>query len=56
LASLAAPGIAASPDALRSLIGLVTTAEWLGLLNTLLERLEKPVAETREAPHMAWWR
>jgi hypothetical protein len=56
LASLAAPGVVASPDALRSAIGLVTTAEWLGLLNTLLEHLEQPVAETREAAQMAWWR
>ena len=26
----------------------MTTAEWLGLLNALLERLEEPVAETRD--------
>ena len=48
LASLAAPGVVASTDALRSTIGLVTAAEWLGLLNTLLERLEQPVARTRD--------
>jgi uncharacterized membrane protein YccC len=56
LAALAVPGIAASSAALRSAIGLVSTAEWLAQLETLAQELEAPVAETRAAALLPWWR
>jgi uncharacterized membrane protein YccC len=56
LDSLAKPEVARSPAALRSAIGLVSTADWLGQLNLLLLDLHRPVAETRAAARSPWWR
>jgi uncharacterized membrane protein YccC len=56
LAGLSGPRVATTPEALRSAIGLVTSAVWLAQLNTLLRDLEQPVAETRAAAGSAWWR
>ena len=56
LAALAVPRIVDSPGALRSAIGLVSTADWLGQMETLLEHMESQVAKTRAAARLAWWR
>jgi hypothetical protein len=56
LAGLSAPGLASSPDGLRSAIGLVSVAEWLGQLETLLRDLEAPVAATLSVNARPWWR
>jgi hypothetical protein len=56
LAGLSASGLASSPDALRSAIGLASVADWLGQLETLLRDLEKPVAATLTVNVRPWWR
>jgi uncharacterized membrane protein YccC len=56
LASLSAPGLARSPEALRSAIGVVSVADWLGQLETLLGDLEAPVAATLAVNARPWWR
>jgi hypothetical protein len=56
LGSLAAPGLASSPDALRAAIGLVSVADWLALLETLLRDLEAPVAATLAVNTRPWLR
>ena len=43
-------------EALRSAVGLVISAEWLAQLETLVQQLEAPVAETRAAASLPWWR
>ncbi len=56
LTGLSAPGVAASPEALRSAIGLVFFSDWLGQLDVLLRDLEGSVAETLAASRLPWWR
>ena len=56
LATLSQPELATSPAALRSAIGLVSTADWLGQLDSLLQDLDKPVAETLAANATHWRR
>ena len=56
LAGLSAPGLTRSPDALRSAIGLVSVADWLGQLETLLHDLEALVAATLAVNARQWWR
>ncbi|MBV9329151.1 MAG: FUSC family protein [Chloroflexi bacterium] len=56
LAGLSAAATAASPEALRSAIGLASSADWIGQLESLLHDLETPVAETLAASRMPWWR
>jgi hypothetical protein len=56
LAGLSAPGLATSPEALRSAIGLVSIADWLGQLQMLLRDLEAPVAATLAVNARRWWR
>ena len=56
LASLSEPALVSSAAALRSAIGLVSAADWLGQLDTLLRDLDAPVASTLAANRMPWWR
>jgi uncharacterized membrane protein YccC len=56
LASLSEPEVAASPEVLRSAIGLVATANWIDHLDSLLQMLESPLAETLAASRLPWWR
>ena len=56
LASLSQPDVATSPAALRSAIGLVSSADWLGQLDSLLQDLDEPVGETFPANATHWWR
>jgi hypothetical protein len=46
LAALSSPDVVTSADALRAAIGVVTTADWLGQLDSLVQDLEALVAET----------
>jgi len=55
LASLSQPDVATSPAALRSAIGLVSSADWLGHLDRLLRDLDEPVGETLAANATYWW-
>jgi uncharacterized membrane protein YccC len=56
LASLSQPGLSSSPDVLRSAIGLVSAADWLQQLESLLRELEAPVAATLRTNSTPWWR
>jgi hypothetical protein len=56
LVGLSDPTLARSPDALRSAIGLVSVADWLQQLETLLRELEAPVAATFAVNSTPWWR
>jgi uncharacterized membrane protein YccC len=56
LASLSEPGLARSPEALRSAIAVVAVADWLQQLETLLRDLEAPVAATLAVNSVPWWR
>jgi uncharacterized membrane protein YccC len=56
LASLSAPEVQSSPAALRSAVGLVSTATWIDQLDGVLRGLEGPVAETLAAGRLPWWR
>jgi hypothetical protein len=56
LAGLSAPGLASSPEALRSSIGLVAAVDWLAQLDVLLRDLEAPVADTLAVSRLPWWR
>jgi len=56
LASFSQPDVATSPAALRSAIGLVSSADWLGQLDSLLQDLDEPVGETLAANATHWWR
>jgi uncharacterized membrane protein YccC len=56
LASLSGPGVAGSPTALRSAIGLSSTADWLAQLDHLLNDLDLTVSRTLSENTSAWWR
>jgi len=56
LMSLSEPGLPSSPEALRSAIAVVSVADWLQQLETLLRDLEAPVAATLVVNSTAWWR
>jgi uncharacterized membrane protein YccC len=56
LASLSEPRQSSSPEVLASAIGLVSAADWLQQLETLLRDLEAPVAATLRVNSTPWWR
>jgi uncharacterized membrane protein YccC len=56
LTSLSDPALPESPEALRSAIALVSVADWLQQLETLLRDLEAPVAATFGLKSTPWWR
>jgi len=56
LASLSEPRLSSSPEVLASAIGLVSAADWLQQLETLLRDLEAPVAATLRVNSTPWWR
>jgi hypothetical protein len=56
LASLSEPRLSSSPEVLASAIGLVSAADWLQQLETLLRDLEAPVAATLRLNSTPWWR
>ncbi len=56
LAGLAEPRLSSSPKVLASAIGLVSAADWLQQLETLLRDLEAPVAATLRVNSTSWWR
>ena len=56
LASLSEPRLSSSPEVLASAIGLVSAADWLQQLETLLRDLEAPVAATLTVNSTPWWR
>jgi hypothetical protein len=56
LAGLSEPRLSSSPELLRSTIGLVSAADWLQQLETLLRDLEAPVAATLSLNSTPWWR
>jgi uncharacterized membrane protein YccC len=56
LDSLSEPRLRTSPDLLRSTIGLVTAADWLQQVETLLLDLEAPVAATLRVNSTPWSR
>ena len=56
LASLSEPALPRSPEELRSAIGVVSAADWLQQLETLLHDLDAPVAATLAVNSMQWWR